>query len=162
VARLAPRPDVSSSIRKLPAPRPVPALLATPAAAAASPSAALVPAELPMAVSAAPVPAPVPAPLAPPPPTAQRPLVSPLAPDRYQIRFTASAATCEKLRLAQDLLRHAVPDGDLAEIFDRALTLLLDQVARKKLALTPHPRPARPCRPGSRHVPARVRGGLAP
>jgi hypothetical protein len=60
--------------------------------------------------------------------------VSPLAPDRYEIRFTASAQTREKLRQAQDLLRHAIPTGDLAEVIDRALTLLLEDVARKKFA----------------------------
>ena len=40
-----------------------------------------------------------------------------LAPDRYEIRFTASAQTREKLGQAQDLLRHAIPTGDVAEVF---------------------------------------------
>jgi hypothetical protein len=31
----------------------------------------------------------------------------------------------DKLRRAQDLLRHSIPDGDPAKIFDKALTLLL-------------------------------------
>jgi hypothetical protein len=85
------------------------------------------------------------------------PLVSPLAPDRYQIRFTASAATCEKLRLAQDMLRHAVPTGDPAEIIDRALTLLLEDLARKKFAATKQPRPGRGTAPRSRDLPAKLR-----
>jgi hypothetical protein len=71
----------------------------------------------------------------------RRPLVSPLALDRYEIRFTVSAKTCEKLRLAQDMLRHAVPTGDPAEIVDRALTVLLEDLARKKFAATKRPRP---------------------
>jgi hypothetical protein len=50
-----------------------------------------------------------------PTPPARRPVVSPLAPDRYELRFTASAKTREKLRQAQDLLRHAVPSGDLGK-----------------------------------------------
>ena len=41
-------------------------------------------------------------------------VVTPLAPDRYQITFTASAETREKLQLAQDLLRHTIPSGDTA------------------------------------------------
>jgi hypothetical protein len=49
-------------------------------------------------------------------------VTAPLSTERYEIRFTASASTREKLRRAQDLLRHAVPSGDIAEIFDRALT----------------------------------------
>lgn len=58
------------------------------------------------------------------------------------MRFTARAATCEKLRLAQDLLRHSVPDGDPGEIVDRALTVLIEQTQRTKFALVPRPRRA--------------------
>jgi hypothetical protein len=80
-----------------------------------------------------------------------------LAPDRYRVQFTASAETCDKLRLAQDLLRHQIPDGDPAKIFDRALTVLLDNLARQKLAATGRPRGGRGTAPGSRHVPADVK-----
>ena len=45
-----------------------------------------------------------------------------------------SAETHAKLRRAQDLLRHAVPDGDPAAILDRALTVLLQQLERTKYA----------------------------
>jgi hypothetical protein len=51
-----------------------------------------------------------------------RPTVTPLAADRYQIRFTASAETYQKLRQAQELLGHAVPSGDVAVVVDRALS----------------------------------------
>ena len=91
------------------------------------------------------------------PAPARRPVVSPLAPDRYEIRFTASAQTREKLRLAQDLLRHAVPSGDPAEVIDRALTALLEDLARKKFAATDRPRASRGTAPGSRDVAAKVR-----
>jgi hypothetical protein len=94
---------------------------------------------------------------APAPPPARRPLVKPLAPDRYEIRFTASAQTREKLRLAQDLLRHAIPSGDLAEVIDRALTVLLRDLARKKFAATERPRASRGTAPGSRDIAAKVR-----
>jgi 5-methylcytosine-specific restriction endonuclease McrA len=72
--------------------------------------------------------------------------IAALAPARYRIQFTMSAATHDKLRRAQDLLRHAVPSGDPAEIVDRALTVLLAQVERRKLAAVAPPRPpkARP------------------
>jgi hypothetical protein len=83
--------------------------------------------------------------------------VKPLAPDRYAITFTASARTCEKLRLAQDMLRHAVPDGDTAEIIDRALTALLQDLARKKFAATERPRASRGVALGSRDIPASVK-----
>jgi hypothetical protein len=91
-------------------------------------------------------------------PVQVRPQVfTPLAPDRYKVQFTVSAKTCEKLRLAQALLRHVIPDGDAGAIFDRALTVLLDDLARKKLAATERPHPSRGTAPGSRHIPADVK-----
>ncbi len=94
--------------------------------------------------------------MAPPPPI--RPaMVAPLAPQRYKVQFTASAQTYEKLRLAQDLLRHQIPDGDLNQILDRALTALLEALARQKLAATEHSRRGRPATPNSRHIPAEVK-----
>jgi hypothetical protein len=63
-------------------------------------------------------------------------VVRPLAPTRYQVQITVSAETHAKLRHAQDLLRHAVPNGDPAVIFDRALTLLVEQLERTKCAAT--------------------------
>jgi hypothetical protein len=94
----------------------------------------------------------------------QRPTVKPLAADRYEIRFTASAATRDKLKVAQDLLRHAIPSGDVASIFDRALSALIEAHARRKMAVVRRPAKARPissgARPvvaGSRHVAAEVK-----
>jgi hypothetical protein len=66
--------------------------------------------------------------------------VTPLAPERYTIRFTASAQTHDKLRQAQALLRHQIPDGDISAVFDRALTALLAQLLRQKAAATNRPR----------------------
>jgi hypothetical protein len=83
--------------------------------------------------------------------------VTPLAPDRYRLQCTIGGATLEKLRLAQDLLRHAIPSGDEAAILDRALTALLVEVARAKFAAVENPQPARGTAPGSRHVPAEVK-----
>jgi hypothetical protein len=146
LVRYFPRPDVPSSVRKLPAAKAVPAVDATRLAPADPPVVAPVPSPpLPGACLKAPSAAP------------RRPVVSPLAPDRYEIRFTASAQTREKLRLAQDLLRHAIPSGDLAEVIDRALTVLLEDLARKKFAATERPRASRGTAPGSRDIAAKVR-----
>jgi hypothetical protein len=71
------------------------------------------------------------------------PLVRPLSSDHYRITFTASEETTRKLELVQDLLRHAVPSGDPAEIFARALDALLDDLLKKKFALTDRPRASR-------------------
>jgi hypothetical protein len=85
------------------------------------------------------------------------PLVRPLAPGRYQVTFTATGETREKLELAQDLLRHAVPSGDPAVIFARALDVLLEELVRQKYAVTPVPRASRGQAWDSRHIPAEVK-----
>src|SRR5947208_1122414 len=70
--------------------------------------------------------------------------LTPLTPERYKIQFTVSRQTHDKLRRAQDLLRHAVPNGDPAVIVDRALTLLLIQLERSKTGATDLPRTTGP------------------
>jgi hypothetical protein len=81
----------------------------------------------------------------------------PLAPECYKVQFTVGADTIEKLRRAQDLLRHRVPIGDVAIVFDRALTVLLEHLEKTKLATTEHPRASRDHAQGSRNIPAAVR-----
>ena len=95
-------------------------------------------------------------------PLAHPAVVEPLGLRRYRVQFTASTETCDKLRLAQDLLRHQIPDGDLGEIMDRALTLLVETLAREKFAATNRPRERATGEnggqgSGSRHIPAEVR-----
>ena len=135
VARLRPQPDVPASVRKLQA--------STPTSQILLPSAGSAPRnEQPMPVTVTP----------------QRPaMVTPLTPERYKVQFTVSRETHEKLRRVQDLLRHSIPNGDPAAIFDRALTLLLADLERAKLAAVERPRAARPIAAGSRHIPAAVR-----
>jgi hypothetical protein len=134
LARHAPQPDIPCSIRKLPVPTPVLSSAAVP--------------PIPPVACVSPAPAPRPAP---------RPVLTPLSADRYKVSFTATAETCEKLRLAQDLLRHSVPTGDIDAIVDRALTVLLEDLARKKFAATERPRASQSKNLGSRHTPAKVR-----
>lgn len=141
VARLHAQPDVPSSVRKLPAPRPSD-VADTRAVANDAPTAAAGPAgaSAPAITSAAPAP-----PVAPPvfmPP--KRPaVIAPLAPERYRIQVTVGAETYAKLRRAQDLLRHCIPDGDPAKVLDRALTALLVELEKTKLAATDRPRSSR-------------------
>ena len=142
VARLAPLGEAPSWIRKLPAPKPAP-LPPSPAPAPGAPG--------PVAAVPAP-PSPVFRFPAPPPPS-----TTPLAPERYKLQVTIGATTVEKIRLAKDMLGHAVPSGDDATILDRALTVLLVDLAKKKFAATDHPRPSPGASPDSRHVPAEVK-----
>jgi hypothetical protein len=175
-----PRPFVAASVRKLPAPRPTVGMLALPTStptsdpqtgvraesrAGATPSLLLVlPGQAEVRCLAgddadirasSPPAASHSSPAA--QPASRRALVTPLAPDMYKIAFTARAETRQKLQRAQDLLRHQIPNGDPAEIFDRALSALLDVLARKKVGASARPRPGGDPARGSRHVPAEVR-----
>jgi hypothetical protein len=144
-----PQPDVACSIRKLPAPRSEPMSEATSGlTSSTSPSAERV---LAAAVTSSDSSGPSPIP-APPPP-----LVQPLSPDRYRITFTASRETCEMLEMAQDLLRHAIPSGDPAQIVGRALQVLVEDLVRRKFAVARRPRASRGQADESRNIPAEVR-----
>jgi hypothetical protein len=58
------------------------------------------------------------------------------------------------------MLGHAIPSGDEAAVLDRALTVLLAELAKQKYADTRQPRSSRhgkPAKPGTRSVPAAVR-----
>jgi hypothetical protein len=160
VAGLCPRPDVPALVRKLPVPgisapsTRIAPRLAGPGVPALCPER---PAPESVAVgdtrrpeSRRPYP-PVP------PSMSVRPTITVLAPERYQVRFTASAGTYRKLREAQELLGHAIPTGDVAEVVDRALTALLADLKRRKLAATNRPQAARSPTTGSRRIPAAVR-----
>jgi len=83
--------------------------------------------------------------------------VTPLSPDRYKLQLTISGETVEKLRLAQDMLGHAIPSGGEAAVLDRALSALLAELARKKFADTSRPGRSRARRPGSRTPSAAVK-----
>lgn len=140
IARLAPRPDVHAAVRKLP-PAAQSTLASTPVAVASMDPARV--------QSAAAQPSSAPA--------RTRGLVEPLAPERFKIQFTMGAGTRDKLKEVQELLRHSIRDGDLAEIFDRALTLLLKEARRQRFADTGRPRAAGLRLPNSRHIPAAVK-----
>ncbi|MGH2399843.1 MAG: hypothetical protein ACRDF6_08345, partial [bacterium] len=79
-------------------------------------------------------------PQSPAPVTPRRPVILPLAPERYQVQFTASAETHAKLVRAQALLRSQMPHADVGEVIDRALTALLNDLEKKKFAATDRPR----------------------
>jgi len=141
IAELAPRPDARPFVRRLPAPVPAAAPLAmelpTAIAEAATPSSAEPIASNPPTSSLTPV------------PPARRPVIAATSPERYRVQFTVGKETHDKLRRLQDLLRREIPDGDPGAIFDRAVTLLLERVERKKLGAASRPRPSTVIRPGT-------------
>jgi 5-methylcytosine-specific restriction endonuclease McrA len=145
VAALQPMPPVPSRVRKLPE-RITPSPLAD---TTASGSLEDVHRAVPMGETTGPAPT---------RPIRRAPaVVAPLAPERYKVQLTISADTHGKLRRVQDLLRHTVPDGDPATIFDRALTLLLADLETRKLAKVARPRLSTRAPAGGRYVRADVR-----
>ncbi len=108
VARLAPLPAVPDLIRKLP--EHVASVPAQPGLTLAAPSASLPSRE------------------------EHRPVIAPLTEETFKIQFTGTRALRDKLRQAQDLLRHRVPDGDLATVIERAVDLLIEEVKKERFA----------------------------
>ena len=97
------------------------------------------------------------------PPTApsSRPAstLNPLGATRYKVQLTANQQLHDKLRQAQDLLRHELPAGDLAMVVERALDLLIaDRMKRRFGQCTkPRKRAASRPKPDSRHIAHDVR-----
>jgi len=133
VAELAPRPDVPSSVRRLPT-------VTTSSFAAAPAPASSASSSEPAAVAG-----PSPAAFLP----APRPIVQPTAPERYRVQFTIDQETHDEFRRLQALLRREIPDGDPAAIFKRAVRLMLEKVENKKLGATKKPRRSAVIRPGT-------------
>jgi hypothetical protein len=87
----------------------------------------------------------------------RRPVVRPLAPEIYKVQFTLSRGGYERLRRAQDLLRHTIPNGDAGAILERALALLVEDLEKKKLAVTARPPKAATSKSRGRYIPPAVR-----
>ena len=85
-------------------------------------------------------------------------VVKPLSPELYMLQVTLTRETHKKLRRAQALARHTLPLGDVGAILDRALTLLIEHIERRKFARVASPRKGKGevCAAG-RHIPAAVK-----
>ena len=158
VAELAPRADVPGVLRKLPS-RPIPSnqQVQTDVTDLPIPDRVVFPPDL---FSSAVASASSRRPDVVPPPAPPPVLFSPLAPDRYKVQFTAGVELRDKLLRLRALLRSEVPDGDLAEIIEKAVTEKLGRLEARRFGRTSSPRKS-PARvrpdPSSRHVPAAVR-----
>jgi hypothetical protein len=87
-----------------------------------------------------------------------RAVLTPLASECYKLQVTLAGETHEKLRRAQALSRQTPAGGDIAAIIDRALTLLVDFLERRRFAHAVSPRPGSGERAASgRYIPAAVR-----
>lgn len=144
IAQLHPRPDVPASVRKLPT------------SPAGGPHLGISSTEVVRASECVAFPEPI-ASSPTPPRSAQPAVIQPLSPERYKVQFTVSKDTYDKLRRVQDLMRHRIPNGDPAAIFDHALTALLSDLERTKLAAAKRPRKQTSASSPSRQVPAAIK-----
>jgi 5-methylcytosine-specific restriction endonuclease McrA len=86
------------------------------------------------------------------------------APERFLVQVTIGRSTHDKLRYVQELLSHAVPRGDVAQVLDRALDALIPQLERQKFGAArrkpnadPGRRLPRRSTARARYIPAAVR-----
>jgi hypothetical protein len=88
------------------------------------------------------------------------------------VQFTADQQLHDKLKAAQQLMRHQIPDGDIAKLLERALDLLIAQKQKQHFGTTDKPRAsqgptaqsptaqtptAKRPNPDSRHIPNQVK-----
>lgn len=156
VAELAPKPDAATIVRRLPQP--------------CAPATQLRPDGVQPALDADALPSVSTAPAAPsgpaasaaassvtPPATA---VIQRLAPARYKIQFTASAALCRKIERLRALMRSSIPDGDIAAVIEEAVTEKLARLEARRFAKTEAPRRTledASTASRSRYIPAAVR-----
>jgi hypothetical protein len=69
-----------------------------------------------------------------------RAAVEPPGAGRYKVQFTGSAAFCEKLERFKALMTSSVPDGDLARVLEIAVTEALDRREARRFAKVKTPR----------------------
>lgn len=165
IADRKPKADVASSVRRAPAPR-LPAEPRTSRTAAPSGSTTTATSLQPGAASLA-ASAPVPS------SERDKARCEPFGAKRYFVRFVANEGVHEELQELRALLRHQIPDGDVAKIIGRAVHSLLEQVRKKKTGACASPRPSRtasmpvpgstpstpdaPSKTRSRSIPAAIR-----
>jgi hypothetical protein len=148
VAEVAPKPDVPNRMRKLPEARDsIQALpLATPTVPAS---------DAPLARACDPDPASFKLET-----PRHRASSTPRSPGRYKLELAVGQGAHDKLNQLKELLRHQIPDGDLAVIVERALALLLDNTMKQRFAQTKKPRivkrRTRQRKSNSRYIPRAV------
>lgn len=87
----------------------------------------------------------------------------PLSPGRYRLELTLSTEQKEKLEYARGLLGHTEASGDLAQVLERGLDLLIAKLERERFGASSRPKPTQ-AQPGPakakeerHHVPMAVR-----
>jgi len=87
-------------------------------------------------------------------------VVTQIAPDRYRMEFTVSLSFYDKFNNARSLLRHAIPDGAVVAIFERALDALTTSLDRTRFGSRSRLRYPRSARAGSRYIPRSIQAAV--
>jgi hypothetical protein len=148
VAQLAPKPDVCTTIKRLPTPSVQLAIIPASGVginADTRGETRAIAGQATGAVGATSV------------PNMPQTEITVLAPERFKLQLTVGRDTYNKLQRLQSLLRHSIPTGDVEAIFDRALTVLLERAEREKFAATKKPRGCRTPSENRRYIPAAVK-----
>ncbi len=74
--------------------------------------------------------------------------IEPLSKTRYRIEFSASATLRDKIERARELASHAVPNGDLATLIERAIDHLIEHETKRQMGADRATQPSEPREPG--------------
>lgn len=88
-----------------------------------------------------------------------RSVTVPLSPQRYRLHVTIGKEAVDQLEELVNLMSHQLPNGDVGQVVERAISLLLEDTKKRRAALTRKPR-RRKNKPGAvrtRAIPAEVR-----
>jgi hypothetical protein len=90
-------------------------------------------------------------------PAAEPRAAAPPPPEHYLLKLTITKELHDKLREFQELSRHAVPSGDVAQVLERALDVAIAQARKSKFAESARTKTGGTAPPTGRNVPAHVR-----
>ena len=92
-------------------------------------------------------------------PLPRRARLTPVSPGCYELVALLGQEASDQLEASRELLGHAVPSGDLAEVLERAIALQFAHLRKRRCAATERPRKPAPTRPTAnpRRIPNAVR-----
>ena len=83
-------------------------------------------------------------------------VVAPIARQRYALQFSIGQSAYDKLCYAQELLSHQVEPGDIAQVFERSLDVLIAKLESARFSATSRPQNTHRPSDSLRNVPAHV------
>jgi hypothetical protein len=84
-------------------------------------------------------------------------ILTPLAPQRFELQTTIGQRLEALLREAHELLGHPTSTSHVPEVLEEAMENFVEKLRKQKFGATDSPRPAREPNPESRHIPEDVK-----